>query len=451
MERPRAESVGWGGELASSAGGHLPWLVQLRWEALVGQFATILVARYALGIPLELQALLAVLAVEVLTNLLLEAYARRASVPLSPAGERRARRLEGAVLALDSLLLTALLYFSGGVVNPFATFFIVHVVLAAVLLGARYAYFVSALSFACLWFLYLVHEPLAELEHHPALRLAGLVVSLGLTAAITTFFVTRVTRALARRSRELEEQRARRERAERLESLGTLAAGAAHELSTPLSTIAVVAKELEIRLADADEEVIADARLVRSEVARCRRILDRLRLESGEQVGEAEVSFAPQELCARALADLAGAERVEVHVALAAAELRFRGPRESLALALRALLSNALDASGEEAVELEVERAGNDLVLTVLDRGEGMDPERVRRAGEPFFTTKAPGEGLGLGLFLARSVFERLGGGLELASAPGRGTRAWVRLPLERLSWRPETQESGGASAADSF
>lgn len=434
-------------ELGPSEGGHLPWLAQLRWEAFVGQLATILVARYALGIELALPSLLGVLGVEAVTNLGLEAWIRRGG---GIAAGRWARRVEGAVLALDALLLTALLYLSGGVVNPFATFYIVHVVLAAVLLGARHAYFISALSFACLWLLYLVHEPLPALEEDPALRLAGLVVSLGLTAAITTFFVTRVTRALDRRSRELEEQRARRERAERLESLGTLAAGAAHELSTPLSTIAVVAKELEIRLADAEEDVVADARLVRSEVARCRRILDRMRLESGEQLGEAEVAFDVETLAARALADLPGASRIETHLGPGARGLRLFGPRESLALALRSLVSNALDASAGEPVRLEVEVADGSLLLSVVDRGEGMDAERARRAGEPFFTTKAPGEGMGLGLFLARSVFERLGGDLVLESAPGRGTRARARLPLARLGAGGESGGSGGASGSDS-
>jgi len=98
------------------------------------------------------------------------------------------------------------------------------------------------------------------------------------------------------------------------------------------------------------------------------------------------------------------------------------------------VISNALDASGpEQVVHLRARRESDVLELEIEDSGEGMDADRVRRALDPFFTTKEPGEGMGLGLFLTRSVVERLGGEVALDSRPGQGTRARIRLPLANL------------------
>ncbi len=433
--------------LGEAASINLFWLIRLRWAAVVGQLSTILFVRHALGVELPFVPLMAVLVLEVATNAVLADWQRRIG-PRGWTGElaSRVERVQGLVMGADTLLLGVMLYLTGGITNPFAAFFFVHVVLAAVLLEARYAYVGTGVAFGCLVLLYFHYRPLRELEG--TLHLVGLVVALGMTAAITVFFVTRVTGALHRRSEELSAQREHQARAERLEALGTLAAGAAHELASPLSTIAVVAKELERRLAreGASEEVVGDARLVREEVARCRRILDRMTLHSGESVGEGLTALTVEQLLRETLAELPERARVRVEIDASAAELELEAPRTALAMTLRAVLSNALDASApEQSVDLAARVRGARLELIVLDRGEGMDPERLRRAQDPFFTTKEPGRGMGLGLYLSTSVVERLGGRLELDSSPGRGTRARIVLPLERLRHRPGP---GGESPA---
>ena len=415
---------------------NLFWLIHLRWAAALGQLLTILFVAFPMGIELPLSALFAVLGVEVVTNIGLEHWFRVRRAAGWVGAARTVRRAAVLLMLGDTILLTVLLYLTGGVTNPFCAFFFVHVVLASVLLRARWAYAGALFAGLCLGALYLWHRPLPVLEESPRLRLQGMVVALGLAAVITVFFVSRVTRALERRSRQLAVERERQVRADRLEALGTLAAGAAHELATPLSTIAVVAKELEHRLVleGATEDDLDDARLVRNEVARCRRILDRMTLESGERAAEEVVEHGVQELLEETVSEIGEPERVRVEVAPSAADLRLWSPRSGLAMALRSVIANAIDASPpEQVVQLRTRRAGDVLEVEVVDRGEGMDPERARRATDPFFTTKEPGRGMGLGLFLTRSVVERLGGELAFESSPGEGTRAVVRLPLERL------------------
>lgn len=416
---------------------NLFWLINLRWAAALGQLLTILYVAIPLTIELPLAWLFGVLALEVATNLALERWFRRRRAEGWVGAERAVARISIAVMLGDTLLLTALLWLTGGVANPFSVFIFVHVVLAAVLLRPGWSYMGAAVASACLGVLYFSHRTLDALEERPRLVLQGFVIAIGLVAVITVFFVSRVTRALERRNAELAAEREGQARTDRLEALGTLAAGAAHELASPLSTIAVVAKELERRLTleGAAEDDLADARLVREEVARCRRILDRMTLESGDSAGEELVDLDVDALFEEVLAEVLERDRVAVDVHPPADRLRLWVPRAGLAMALRSVLSNALDASPpDESVALRARRLGDVLEVEVEDRGEGMDPERARRATDPFFTTKDPGRGMGLGLFLTRSVVERLGGELTFDSRLGAGTRARVRLPLSRVS-----------------
>lgn len=416
---------------------NLFWLINLRWAAALGQLLTILYVAIPLTIVLPLAWLFGVLALEIASNLALERWFRLRRAEGWVGAERSVGRISITVMLGDTLLLTWLLWLTGGVANPFSVFIFVHVVLAAVLLRPGWAYMGAAVASACLGLLYFSHRELPALQDRPELVLQGFVIAIGLVAVITVFFVSRVTRALDRRNGELAVERERQARTERLEALGTLAAGAAHELASPLSTIAIVAKELERRLTleEAPEDDLADARLVRGEVARCRRILDRMTLESGDSAGEALVDLDVRALFEEVLAEVPERDRIEVEIQASANELSLWVPRTGLAMALRSVISNALDASPpEERIDLRARRLGDVLEVEVEDRGEGMDPERARRATDPFYTTKDPGRGMGLGLFLTRSVVERLGGELSLESRPAAGTRARVRLPLSRIS-----------------
>jgi two-component system sensor histidine kinase RegB len=241
------------------------------------------------------------------------------------------------------------------------------------------------------------------------------------------YFLDRVSRALARREAELRRVQEQTGRSERLASVATLAAGAAHELATPLSTIAVIAKELE-RQRDVDATA-EDARLIRKEVERCRNILGQMAGEAGESPGEVAAPVRLDAIVEKALEGLES-DGLELQWVGGAREAVVVAPLRAVAQALRGVIKNALDASlARTPVTLRVDHDGDRCRFVVVDRGEGMTAETARRATEPFFTTKEAGKGMGLGLFLARSVLDYLGGTLEIESTRGQGTQVTLALP----------------------
>jgi two-component system sensor histidine kinase RegB len=392
---------------------NLGWLVRLRTWAIVGQLATMLLAWAALGVALPWPWLGSILAVEVGTNVAAGLLAARV----------RRWWLAGLV-ALDIVLLTGLLALTGGPSNPFNFLYLVSLTLAAVMLRPREVWALTALAAAAFGALFFgdVHEMHMRLME---LHLRGMWVAFTVAAVFIVYFVGRVTRALAVREEQLARARERTARSERLAALAGLAAGAAHELATPLGTVALAAKEL-ARALELDRprgELIEDARLIRSQVERCRQILDRMSLDAGRSAGEALGTLTAGELLEAALARRPDRDRFVVRVDDASARMRLRGFRSALIDALGNILDNAARAA-PAPVEVTLEATGPGLRIRVRDAGPGMSPEVLAAAGEPFFTTRAPGEGMGLGLFLTRSVLEAHGGALTLESPPGGGTVA---------------------------
>ncbi|MCO5170484.1 MAG: ATP-binding protein, partial [Planctomycetes bacterium] len=408
----------------------LPWLVRLRWVAVSGQALTVLLVWWLLEAQLPVWPLVAIIFFAAASNVVLQQLlARRAPD----------RGLVPAVLTLDTLLLTLLLYFSGGPTNPFGVLYVVHVAMAATVLSPRWTWWMVALSALCYGALFLDHVPLhlAGGEVSPRVFLLGSWVALILVAAVTAVFIERISTALRRREDQLTHARTLAERNERLASLTTLAAGAAHELGTPLGTIAVVARELEraaerLRQAtpEGDEEALGrlgglmeDARLVRAEVDRCRRILDRMGAQAERSVVPPPARVAPADLLADLREELPASQRPVLRLDDRAGHVDV--PREDLVQALLPLVTNAFDATeGAGPVNLEVSRDGPLLRFVVRDAGAGMPPDVLARASEPFFTTKPPGRGTGLGLYLVRLLAERLGGRLRIESRAPGGTRA---------------------------
>jgi two-component system sensor histidine kinase RegB len=215
-------------------------------------------------------------------------------------------------------------------------------------------------------------------------------------------------------------------------ALTTLAAGAAHELSTPLATIAVASRELERALVAAPValDCSADARLIRQEVDRCQLILDHMSGRAGGSAAEtampARIDAVMADVVARLTADQVDRLRIQVASDLPS----IVAPRAGLVQVLLSLIKNAFDATEPpRPVAIDVAATNRSFRFVVQDQGPGMPPDVLRRAGEPFFTTKEPGRGMGLGLFLARIFAERCGGSLSLRS--GRGTVAVLELPAE--------------------
>ncbi|BDU71857.1 sensor histidine kinase [Mesoterricola silvestris] len=402
------------------------WLVRLRWITVAAQAAAILLAARLLPGALPVPALLGLVAAGAASNAALAWFLRRPEPP--------PRHLPGAALALDILLLTGLLYGSGGPANPFTALYLVQITLAAVVMRGGWAWGLSLLAASGygLLFFWNVHvHALGHMDHGGqgmSLHLLGMWVAFAITASLIAMFVGKVTEALRTREEDLARLRERDARHAKLAALTTLAAGVAHELGSPLGTIAVAAGELQ-REAEAmgrpGEALAGDAALIRREVHRCRGILDQMADPSGALFGEDPRPVAWGEVAALVAAQAPPEVRFEVPAGTAGPL-----PVQGLVRTLRALLANALEACPEPGGILvrawEEPGAWN---LEVVDRGRGMAPEVLARAGDPFFTTKEAGEGMGLGLFLARTFAEQLGGGLTLQSSPGAGTRVRMRWP----------------------
>jgi two-component system sensor histidine kinase RegB len=422
---PLVHTVGTVTATERSADPRVPWLLRLRWGALFVQAAAFGIAASALEMALPWGPALAVFVVALAGGVALSLHFLR--------GGLLGRGAIVAALAFDVLATNLLLYLAGGPANPFSVLHLVHVTLAAVVLGARAAYGLAALATLGYGLLFVDHVPVPMLvrigEGTISVHLLGMWVAFALSAALVAHFVGRASEALASRDAELVGARDRAARSERLAAVATLAAGAAHELATPLGTIALVAGEL-AEQAGPGTPLAADAALLRDEVARCRAILDQLSYRAGEPIGEVPAPMRVGALLDDVASRLPAGDRARVMLRDETAT-PVALPRVALAQALVSLVRNALEAQPASAspVEVVARESQGQLWLAIADHGPGMDAELLARVGEPFFTTKGPGRGLGLGLFLARSVAEQLGGRLELDSQVGRGTRVMLSVP----------------------
>jgi two-component system sensor histidine kinase RegB len=329
----------------------------------------------------------------------------------------------------------------------------VHVSLAALLFGFRWSLAIAALCAACYATIFAVHAPLGweHAEHmghdmgHGAgtigLHLQGMWAATVVAALILSYFVARTAAALRERDVRLRALERAASRNEKLVALSALAAGAAHELGSPLGTIAVAAAELD-RAANAlpgAEALAEDARLIREQAARCREILARMSGEAGADLGEGLDPIDLAALLAAVRDRLEPREWQRLAVACAAPDTALRAPRSALAQALVNLVRNGLAAApAQSQVAFDASVHGDRVRFEVRDTGGGMAPAVLARAGEPFFSTRPAGAGMGLGLFLSRAIAERLGGRLTLESDPRRGTRAVLEV-------RRDPRERGGA------
>ena len=430
---------------------NVQWLVRLRWAQIVGQALTIFAVRVVFAISLPVVPLSLVVAGGLVSNVVFELYVFGTRKPDGTSARAIHEWQLAGVMALDIALLTAMLYFTGGPLNPFGFLYLVQIALATVLMPTVWTWSLVALSFACFGLLLVDHQPLLVPDHT---RMYGMWVALGVASAFIVHFLARVTTALGQRESELTEARNLAARQERVASLATMAAGAAHELATPLSTVALVAKELEHQIGkltnDAShQQLIDDARLIREQVGRCRVILDQMAGGAGT-VGESLAVRSVDELLADALTGVRALPAVRRDVAPGLGGRHIQLPPRAVSQALRSLVTNAQDASPNDAdVVVRVSDSLQGLRIQVVDRGHGVPDDVLARLGEPFFTTKAPGRGMGLGLFLARAVFEGVGGSLAIDSVPGRGTTVTVVVPTDLAGAAPRQEAATGGTVMD--
>ena len=403
-------------------------LLVLRAVAVLGQVAAIGVAAIALKLTLPLRPLGAVLAAAALFNVV--SWARfRAS--------RTVNRAEFFVqLLFDAAALTLLLYFTGGSTNPFVSLLLLPLVTAAATLPAAYTWVMAAVTVACYTVLMFFYVPLPaamDQGHGFDLHIWGMWVGFFLSAGLIAYFVVKMGDTLRARDRALAQAREETLHAERLLALGTLAAGTAHEFGTPLATMAVLAKELQ-RDHAAMPALAAKLQVLRDQIERCKHILATMSASAGQLQAAGGGGVLLNHYLEQTLAEWR-ATRPGVQL-----QSRCEGPRpvarivaeQTLTQALLNILNNAADAS-PHCVEVEALWSERELTIEVRDRGQGVTPEVESQAGQPFFSTKAPGQGLGLGLFLAHTTISRLGGSVRLFNRDGGGACTRVILPLSPL------------------
>lgn len=379
------------------------WLVAMRWHVVGGQIAAIVVAAVALQLTLPLPALGACVAVMVASNI---AFARRTNV---------GNGLIAGVLVFDVLLLTFALKLGGAPATPLAMFYLVQILLAGLLLPhGRWVAVVTAVAIACDAYL---------VDHW---------IAFAFLACFTAHVTWRSANAVRMGQVELLRKQRIAAHAEKLASLSTLAAGAAHELGSPLGTITVAAEELDGLIIESPADAIEDARVIRDEVARCREIVHRMNARAGQLLGEVPEPTTTGIVLGELHGQLSAADRARV-IVQGDLSLAIECPTRGLVRILANLVANALQASAdiEAHVAVSVRRVGERVQFVVDDRGLGIPAEVSARLGEPFVTTKDPGKGMGLGLFLSFAFAELCAGRLELSPRTGGGTTALLELPCQ--------------------
>ncbi|WP_237288435.1 ATP-binding protein [Variovorax sp. PAMC 28711] len=405
-------------------------LIQLRWFAAVGQFFTIEVVHYGFGIHLPIDQMLVVLGCLVAFNgaSLLRWHSHR---------EVTNGELFLALL-VDIGMLTVQLYLSGGATNPFVFLYLLQVILGAVLLEAWSTWTIVGVTTCCFAGLALFGRPLElPLDHDRGLAspyVQGMLVCFALNAALLVTFITRINRNLRERDARLAGLRQRAAEEEHIVRMGLLASGAAHELGTPLATLAVILGDWR-RLPNfaSDAELLQEVAEMETQVQRCKTIVSGILLSAGKARGE---SSARTTICTF-FDELAAEWRATRSTMAFDYDNRFGQDMPMVSdSAVKQMVSNVLDNALEASpgwVHLVVSRDGKTLKLEVSDRGRGFATGVLANFGKPYQSTKGRPGG-GLGLFLVVNVARTLGGTVTAQNLPGGGAQVTITLPLAAIA-----------------
>lgn len=395
-------------------------LLTVRVASIAGWAAGIAWLQAGLGIPMPIPPMAAVLALMTLFSLTTAWRLRQKAVATPPECL--------AHLLADLTAFAVLVFFSGGVTNPFVSLMLLPVVIAAVSLSPRAVWLTATVAAAYYGLLLFYFQPLAVADPVAAygMHLAGMWANFLVSAGLIAFFITRVQAGLRARDRALADLRERQLRDERIVALGTQAALAAHELATPLATIQTTAHELARDFAN-DPEISPSCRLIERQTQACKRILTRLSARAADTAASAQ----PVDAWIESLIERWQLVRPDARLA----PLRIDGarpfvPPDGLESALLNVLNNAADVSSE-TIDLHAAIGNDTLTIEVADRGPGLTTEQHARAGRTPLRSPA---GWGMGLALTQATLERLGGRLVLAPREDGGTRVTISVPIESVA-----------------
>jgi two-component system, sensor histidine kinase RegB len=433
----------------------LDTLVRLRWLAVFGQLAAVLVVHFGLEFDVPLWPCLAVIALAALLNVAL-----RVGFPhtqwLEP--ERAAY-----LLGFDIAELAALLYLTGGLENPFSFLLLGPVLISATALPPRMTLLLGVFAVLCATVLIFFHYQLPW-ESEEQLQLPETyVVAVWLSILLAIGYIGVYTWQVAEEARQLSDALAATElvlaREQHLSQLDGLAAAAAHELGTPLATITVVVREIE-RALDAHSPYADDVKLLREQAQRCREILAKItELPAGEPFDRLPLSalieeaVAPHRHFGVSIEAKLPADRADEPVGARNPAIRY---------GLGNLIENAVDFANKR-VEILAQWTAAEVRITISDDGPGFAPEVLDRLGAPYVTHRRPGPqepssneddgafGLGLGFFIAKTLLERSGATLSLKNQmpPLHGaavTVVWNRAEFERPLVAPPLERAAFVS-----
>ncbi|WAH59707.1 ATP-binding protein [Pseudomonas silvicola] len=339
-------------------------------------------------------------------------------------------------LTCDLLLHSALLYYSGGSTNPFVSYYLVPLTIAAVTLPWLYSVILSGIALACYSVLLVRFYPLPTLPiARENLQNYGMWLSFALAAGVITFFAAKMAEELRRQEQMRAQRREEGLRDQQLLAVATEAAGAAHELGTPLATMSVLLKEM--RQDHPDPALQEDLAVLQDQVKLCKETLQQL-----VRAAEANRRMAVMDQPVTAWLDealnrwhLMRPEATYRFQRLGQGEVPELAPPPDLTQALLNLLNNAADACAE-GLEVHLDWNAEDIFIVIRDHGPGVPLAIAEQIGKPFFTTK--GKGFGLGLFLSKASVTRAGGSVKLYSHEQGGTLTELRLPRDARGDRHE-------------
>lgn len=406
-------------------------LIRLRWLAVIGQSAAVVVVGYVIGFPLPVLECGVLICLSAVLNIYLALR--------FPANHRLTVYPALAILTYDALQLAGLLYLTGGLTNPFALLMAVPVVVSATSLPVRLTALLGSLVVLIVTALMFYHQPLPWLPEAgfsvPRVYVAGVWFAVVSTILFTSIYAWRVADEARKLAAALAATELVLQREQHLSALDGLAAAAAHELGTPLATIALVSKEMERALSD-DALHGDDVRLLRSQSERCREILKRLTSLSTE--GEAHIANMPVTSLVEEVAAPHRDFGVRVEMGPGATEgvepVMIRNP--GVLYGLGNLVENAVDFA-KSRVEISWRFDQNTVAIDIVDDGPGFLADMLDRIGEPYASSRPAREdaagagGLGLGLFIAKTLLERSGATVNFANSKrsGRGAEISVSWP----------------------
>ena len=413
-------------------------LIQLRWIAVIGQITTMATVTVGFGIDLPLHAMLGVLACLIAFNIFSQS---RWHEP-RPVDNRQVF----LALLVDVFSLTAQLYLSGGMTNPFVFLYLLQVILSAVLLPAWSTWTIVGIVSVCLGFMALFAKPLAlpfDYERGiSSLYIQGILISFAVNAALLVIFLVRINRNLRAGDAQLANLRQRAAEEEHIVRMGLLASGAAHELGTPLATLAVILGDWR-RMPEFSKnpELLAEIGEMQAQLKRCKAIVSGILLSAGETRGESSVKTTIKifldELVeewrrSRTIQSFTYENKIVRDVAVVS--------DSALKQMIWNVLDNALEAS-PHWLRLEAIRDGDSLTLVVADAGAGFAPAMLEQFGKPYQSTKGRVGG-GLGLFLVVNVARTLGGSVSASNRAEGGALVRLNLPLSAIALAPESHHA---------